>query len=264
LLTCQQVTTQSEWLQARKSLLEKEKELTRARDALAKERQSLPMYPVTKSYQFTSSSGPVNLSDLFEGRRQLIIYHFMLGPESTEGCPNCSYFGDHVPDLSHLNARNTTFAVVSRAPIETIEKFKKRMGWTFPWYSSYDSDFNFDFHVTNDKETAPVEYNYQNEEELDRKGLSYHKAGEQPGISCFLMGKMGEGNEEEGQIYHTYSAYARGMDHITMTFGLLDMTKMGRQDEKVGVLFKHHDKYTKDDLSGKPWSVFIPPKLQKA
>jgi len=258
------IATQSEWLLARKSLLEKEKELTRARDALTKERQSLPVYPVTKSYQFTSSSGPVSLSDLFEGRRQLVIYHFMLGPQSTEGCPNCSFFGDHVPDLSHLNARNTTFAAVSRAPIETIEKFKKRMGWTFPWYSSYGTDFNFDFHVTNDKEKAPVQYNYDNEEELNRKGLSHFTAGEQPGISCFLMGKGGEGGEEEGQVYHTYSTYARGTDHITLTYSLLDMTKMGRQDEKVGVLFKHHDKYTKDDLSGKPWSVWIPPKLQKA
>ena len=157
-----------------------------------------------------------------------------------------------MPDLSHLNARNTTLAVVSRAPIETIEKFKKRMGWTFPWYSSHGSDFNFDFHVTNDKEKAPVEYNYKNEEELDKKGQSYHMVGEQPGISCFLIGKKGEGNGEEGQVYHTYSAYARGMDHITLTYSLLDMTKMGRQDEKVGFFFKHHDKYTKDDLSGNP------------
>lgn len=222
------------------------------------------MYPIAKSYQFTSTSGPASLSDLFEGRQQLVIYHFMLGPDSTEGCPNCSNFADHVPHLSHLNSRNTTFAVVSRAPIETIEKFKKRMGWTFPWYSSHGSDFNYDFHATIDKEKAPVEYNYADEEELSRKGLTFHMAGEQPGVTCFLMGKKGDGNEEEGQVYHTYSTYSRGADHISLTYSLLDMTKMGRQTEDVGVLNKHHDKYTKDDLSGKPWSVFIPAKYQKA
>ena len=238
----------NEWLAARKSFLEKEKEMTRAQDALTKERQKLPMVPLDKSYQFTAPDGSKkSLLDLFEGRRQLIVYHFMFGPDATEGCHGCSVWADNLPHLSHIRSRDTTVAVVSRAPVDALQKFQKRMGWTFPWYSSLDSDFNFDFHVSMDAEKVPVSYNYLSETELREKGLNHATAGEQPGLSCFLRGAAGEGEQKDGVVYHTYSTFARGSDVGTM-HGLLDLTPLGRQDEKYPypMYYKLHDEYDQE------------------
>jgi predicted dithiol-disulfide oxidoreductase (DUF899 family) len=231
-----QVVSRSEWLTARKDLLDAEKQLTRTADALASRIRDLPMVKVDKSYIFSGPDGSASLSDLFQGRQQLLIYHFMFGPEDAEGCPSCSFFADHIPDLRHLASRNTSFAVVSRAPIEKILAFKKRMGWTFPWYSSLGSDFNYDFHVTQDEAVAPVEYNYKDKETMEKQGMVWAMRGEQPGMSVFL---------KEGQdVYHTYSAYARGNEKFLGTYLMLDMTHLGRQDgDAPGLGFMHHDRY---------------------
>ena len=201
---------------------------------------------VDKTYNFTASDGTIkSLADLFAGRRQLIVQHFMFDPEWTEGCHACSVMADNLPHLSHLQSRDTTFVVVSRAPIDKIEKFKSRMGWTFPWYSSNGSEFNYDFHVTMDESKVPVMYNYKSKEEMEAKGMMWFTRGEQPGMSCFLRGKAGEGTQEEGAVYHTYSSFARGTDGIGATYNLLDLTALGRQDDKYPypMAFEFHDKY---------------------
>jgi predicted dithiol-disulfide oxidoreductase (DUF899 family) len=213
------------------------------------------MVEVTKPYTFTGM-GPdgekktLTLSDLIADYRQLIIYHFMFDPEWDAGCPSCSLMGDSIPPLEHLHARSTTVVVVSRAPIEKIAAYKKRMGWTFPWVSSYDSDFNYDMHVTED-ETHPVEYNFRNKEELLKLGQVYFTEGENPGNSIFYRGdgKLGE----EGKIYHTYSTYSRGGEHLVNTFGWLDMTPLGRQDGETGLPglgFRRRDEYSEGELKG--------------
>jgi len=250
------VVSPAEYRSARLDLLTKEKEATRARDALAAERRKLPIVEVTKSYTFTGA-GPdgakktVSLSDLFEGRRQLIIYHFMFEPSSEVGCSSCTLTGDSFPPLEHLHSRSTTFVVVSRAPIEKLEAYKKRMGWTFPWVSSHDSDFNYDMHVTEDEAVRPVEYNFKSKEDLEKAGQDFFGRGEQPGTSVFYRGdgKIGE----VGKIYHTYSTYARGGEHIVNTFSWLDMTPLGRQDGETGyegLGFRRRDEYTEEDLKG--------------
>ena len=162
------VVSRAEWRTARIRLLAREKELTRARDVLNEERRALPVVLVEKDYVLDTPAGPARLSELFEGRLQLIVYHFMFFRESGEGCPGCSHMADNVPHLSHLHARQTSFALVSRAPLRELEPFKRRMGWTLPWFSSYGSDFNYDFHATTDEAVAPVEYNYRSKEELER------------------------------------------------------------------------------------------------
>jgi predicted dithiol-disulfide oxidoreductase (DUF899 family) len=232
-----QVVSQEEWLAARKALLAKEKELTRARDALAAERRTLPMTRVEKEYVFEGLDGKATLLDLFEGRPQLIVYHFMFGPDWEEGCPSCSMTMDGLGHLAHLHARNTSWATVSRAPLTMIEPFKARMGWTFPWYSSFGSDFNYDFHVTQDESVRPVEYNYRDRAELERAGQSWALEGELPGLSVFLR--------EGESIYHTYGAYARGGDHLMAAYNWLDLTPLGRQDgaEYTMDWVRHHDKY---------------------
>ena len=191
------VVSRAEWLAARKEFLIKEKELTRLRDQLNAERRRLPMVKIEKDYVFEGPDGNVHLLHLFEGRRQLIVYHFMFDPSWDEGCPNCSFLVDTIGHLAHLYARDTSLAVVSRAPLAKIEPFKKRMGWTVPWYSSFGSDFNYDFHVTLDEAIAPVEYNYRDKAELVQKGESYFTQGESHGLSVFLR-------EDDG-IFHTYS-----------------------------------------------------------
>ncbi|KUL87768.1 hypothetical protein ZTR_03145 [Talaromyces verruculosus] len=251
-----QVVSPAEYRAARLSLLAKEKEATRARDALAAERRKLPAVEITKPYSFTviSKDGEkktISLSDLFHDRRQLIIYHFMFGPEWDAGCPSCSVMGDSFPALEHLNSRSTTVVAVSRAPIEKINAYKKRMGWTFPWVSSYGSDFNYDMHVTQDENIATIEYNFKSKDELLRDGQDYFAKGEQPGNSVFYMGdgKLGE----EGKIYHTYSTYSRGGEHLINTFGWLDMTPLGRQDGESGygaLGFRRKDEYTEEELKG--------------
>jgi predicted dithiol-disulfide oxidoreductase (DUF899 family) len=210
--------------------------VTRAADALAALVLDLPMVKLTKSYTLTGPAGPASLPEIFDGRKQLVIYHFMFGPDTDQGCPHCSVFADHIPDLRHLHTRNTTFAVISRAPIDTIEAFKKRMGWNFPWYSSYGSDFNYDFHVTQDEAVAPIEYNFKTKEELQAKGYLHNMRGEQSGMSVFY--------QEDGEVFHTYSSYERGTEKFLGTCLMLDITPLGRQDpEDWSKGFTYHDKY---------------------
>jgi predicted dithiol-disulfide oxidoreductase (DUF899 family) len=234
-----QVVSTEEWVNARKALLAKEKELTKAADHLRAERRKLPVREVTKEYTFKCPKGDnVTLSDLFQGRKQLIVYHFMFGPDDEEGCVGCSMVADHIPNhLVHLNSMDTSFIVISRAPIEKIEAFKKRMGWTFPWVSSFGSDFNYDFHVTLDESVAPVMYNYRNKAELEELGLGYSVKGEQPGSSAFF--------KDGDRIYHTYSTYGRGTETLVSTYAWLDSTLLGRQPDGPGGVFpwKHHDRY---------------------
>jgi predicted dithiol-disulfide oxidoreductase (DUF899 family) len=193
-----EVVSRAEWLVARDELLVKEKADTRARDRLNAERRGLPMVEVDKEYVFEGPDGEVRLAGLFEGRMQLVVYHFMFDPEWDAGCRSCSGFLDQIGHLAHLNARGTTFAAVSRAPFAQIVPFKKRMGWTVPWYSSAGSDFNVDYDATRED-------------------------GEYPGISVFL--------HHDERVFHTYSAYARGVDSIGFTTNLLDLTALGRQED---------------------------------
>ena len=224
-----EVVSREEWLTARRALLEEEKELTRARDALNTERRRLPMVRMDKEYLFEGSDGRMKLVDLFEGRRQLIVYHFMFDPAWDAGCRSCSAWADHIArgHLTHLHARGTTLALVSRAPLVRIAPFRARMGWAVPWYSSHDSDFNYDFHVTLDESVAPVEYNYRTAEEHEQAGTAYYLEGEQPielpGLSCFLR----DGDE----VFHTYSTYGRGGECVGGAYYFLDLTALGRQEE---------------------------------
>ncbi|MGZ6345911.1 MAG: DUF899 domain-containing protein, partial [Candidatus Limnocylindrales bacterium] len=186
------VVSREQWLAARKDLLAKEKELTTARDALNTERRMLPMVELEKPYVFEGPEGDVTLLDLFEGRRQLILIHFMFDPEWEDGCPSCTAGADEMAPglLAHLHARETSLAYVARAPLAKIERYKAKRGWTFPFYSSYGSDFNYDFHVTLDESGAPVEYNYRTPEEHQQAGTAYYVEGDQPlelpGQSHFL------------------------------------------------------------------------------
>jgi predicted dithiol-disulfide oxidoreductase (DUF899 family) len=223
----QRVVSREEWLAARRELLAKEKAAMRASDELAAERRRLPVVEIQKAYTFEGPSGRVGLGDLFEGRRQLIVYHFMFDPEWDEGCNSCSFIVDNVGHLAHLHARDTSFALVSRAPLSRIEPFKARMGWTVPWYSSFGGDFNYDFHVTQDEAVAPVEYNFRSKAELTEAGVSYVLlSGEQWGISVFLR--------EGDRMFHTYSTYGRGVEVVIGTYTYLDLTPLGRQEEGTG------------------------------
>lgn len=227
------VVTRAEWLVARQELLVKEKELTRRRDALNAKRRRLPMVRIEKDYVFEGPNGKASLIDLFEGRRQLIIYHFMwlweAGQPLDKGCPSCSAWADHIArgHLTHLHARGTSLALVSRAPLARIEPFKKRMGWTVPWYSSFGSDFNYDFKVTLDESVAPLEYNYRTKAEHEQAGTSYYFQGEQPfdlpGLSCFLR--------DGDKVFHTYSTYGRGGETVGGAYYFLDLTALGRQED---------------------------------
>jgi predicted dithiol-disulfide oxidoreductase (DUF899 family) len=231
------VVSRAEWLTARKELLTKEKAFTRARDALSAERRRLPMVKIDKPYVFEGPDRPVTLLDLFDGRRQLIIYHFMFEPGWDEGCPSCSYLADNFTGaVIHLAARDTAFAAVSRAPTTAIEPFKQRMGWTFPWFSSFGSDFNYDFHVTLDASMGSVEYNYQDATALREAGQLW--MDELPGLSVFLR--------DGDTAYHTYSTYQRGLDLLINTYNYLDLTPLGRhedQEEWSMAWVRHHDRY---------------------
>lgn len=227
------VVSRGAWLAARKDLLAKEKEWNRQRDALSAERSKLPMVLLEKDYVFEGPNGPRTLSDLFEGKRQLIVYHFMFDPAWDAGCPACSLVADSFAgSLVHLAARDTSFAVVARAPLARIEPFKKRMGWSFPWLSSFDNDFNYDFHVTIDE--AHPQYNYREDHYTNpRQGPA---KGEREGFSVFL--RDGE------QVYHTYSTYMRGLDAFINTYNFLDHTPLGRQEGDAPMSWlRHHDKY---------------------
>jgi predicted dithiol-disulfide oxidoreductase (DUF899 family) len=195
------------------------------------------MVKILKEYTFDGPNGKVTLDDLFDGRKQLIVYHFMFAPEDEVGCEGCSFMADNLPSaISHLRARETTLVLVSRAPLAKIEKFKSRMGWSHLWYSSFGTNFNYDFHVTNDEGVAPVQYNYKGKDEImndkDPRTRGLVK-GEGPGMSVFFR--------EGGEVFHTYSTYARGLDPVLVMNRLLDITPLGRQDE---VELKYHDEYT--------------------
>ena len=222
------VVSREEWLVARKDLLAREKELTRQRDALNADRRRLPMVRIEKDYTFEGPEGSVGLLGLFGGRHQLIVRHFMFDPRWEEGCPSCSAGADEISEglLAHLHARDTTFVAVSRAPLPKIEAYKARKGWTFPWYSSYGSDFNYDFHVTLDESVMPVEYNYRTRGELERAGEAPPEGDppfEAPGQSCFL--RVGD------EVFHTYSSYARGAEMTGGSYYYLDLTALGRQED---------------------------------
>jgi predicted dithiol-disulfide oxidoreductase (DUF899 family) len=216
------VVSRDEWLAARKQLLASEKEATRARDALRAERQALPMVRIDKEYEFEGAEGLVTLRDMFEGRRQLIVQHFMFDPSWEDGCPSCTYLLDELGHLPHLHEKDTTFAVVSRAPLPKLEAYKRKRGWTVPWYSSYGSDFNYDFHVTMDESVAPVEFNYRTKAEWEATGTTVHLEGEQPGVSVFIR----DGDD----VFHTYSTFARGVELFTPSVQYLDATPLGRQE----------------------------------
>jgi predicted dithiol-disulfide oxidoreductase (DUF899 family) len=231
------VVSREEWLVARKAHLEKEKEFTRQRDELSRERRELPWVRVEKNYLFDSPNGKKTLTDLFEGRSQLIIYHFMFGPGWVEGCPSCSFLSDHIDGtLVHLNARDVSLVVVSRAPLPQIEAFKKRMGWRFNWVSSYGNDFNYDYHVSFKPEElakGKIYYNY----ELQKFG-----AEEAPGASVFYQ-------DSSGSVFHTYSEYGRGGDILLGTYNFLDLTPKGRDEDDLAFTMawvRHHDRYGAD------------------
>jgi predicted dithiol-disulfide oxidoreductase (DUF899 family) len=214
------IVSQQEWDVAREALLVEEKELTRARDALNTKRRELPMVEITKEYVFEGLDRKATLLDLFDGRRQLVIAHFMFDPRWDDGCSSCTAGADEVSDgfIRHLHTRDTSLAYVSRAPIEKIENYKVKRGWKFPWYSSFRSDFNYDFHVTLDPSVAPVVYNWRS---WDDDNTDYPQ--EAPGRSHFL--RVGD------RIFHTNSIYARGLETIGGSYYLLDETALGRQEE---------------------------------
>ncbi|HEV7220201.1 MAG: DUF899 domain-containing protein [Terriglobales bacterium] len=230
------VVAPAEWVSARKKLLAKEKEFSKLRDDLAQSRHELPWEKVEKNYVFDGPNGKETLADLFNGRSQLIVYHFMFGPGWKEGCPSCSYISDGFDGtLAHLAARDTALAAISRATLPEIEAFKKRMGWKFKWVSSNGSDFNFDYHVSVSKEEeaakGKVEYNY---------AMVNFPSEERPGASVFYKNKAGE-------VFHTYSTYARGLDILIPTYNLLDLTAKGRDEENMQphamAWVRHHDRY---------------------
>jgi predicted dithiol-disulfide oxidoreductase (DUF899 family) len=234
-ITNSKVVSPAEWIEARKELLLKEKEFTRLRDQLSQQRRELPWEKVEKQYVFDGPSGKETLAELFNGKSQLAVYHFMLGPDWPEGCPSCSFISDHLDGMIvHLGARDVSMVVISRAPLPQIEAFKKRMGWRFKWVSSFGSDFNHDYQVSaTPKEQAAGEayYNYT---------MQKSQSEERPGASVFY--KDGTGN-----LFHTYSTYGRGLDLLIGAYNWIDMTPRGRHEEGLQphamAWVRHHDKY---------------------
>jgi predicted dithiol-disulfide oxidoreductase (DUF899 family) len=221
------IASREEWLAARKELLAKEKAMTRARDELSTERRELPMVEIDKDYVFDGPDGKVRLIDMFDGRSQLIIYHFMFDPEWEDGCPSCTAGTQELSEgfFDHLRTRDTSYAMVSRAPLEKLERWKAKQGWNIPWYSSNGSDFNYDFGVTVDRSVNP-EYNYRTAAEAEARGEDLFggtESFEAPGRSCFL--------QVDGRVFHTYSQYARGLESTGGSYYFLDLTALGRQEE---------------------------------
>ncbi len=244
--------TRAEWLQARIALLEEEKALTRRSDEIAAKRQELPWVKIEKDYELETEEGVKPLSALFKGRSQLLIYHFMFGPDYTAGCPSCSSIADGFNGVTvHLENHDVAFSAVSRAPLEKLLEFKKRMGWTFDWASSAGSDFNRDFNVwftPEEQQNGDIEYNYRREPPTSPvppqgggKSLISEITGtdmptfirERPGLSAFVM--------QGGDLYHTYSSYARGLDGVWGMFQWLDRAPLGRNE--TGMWWRHHDRY---------------------
>ena len=223
------IATRAEWLAASKELLADEKDLTKRRDQMSTKRREMPMVPIEKDYVFDGPKGEARLIDIFDGRRQLIIYHFMFHPEWDDGCPSCTAGTDEVSKgfLDHLNLRDTTYALVSRAPLAKLERWKALRGWDLPWYSSFGTDFNYDFGVTIDASRGFDVYNFRTLDEYAAMGHESMKTAEQPydmpGRSCFL--------QVDGRVYHTYSQYARGLESTGGSYYFLDLTALGRQEE---------------------------------
>lgn len=235
------VVSSDRWLNERKTLLAREKELTRLHDQIARERRALPWVRVEKDYVFDTPEGKRSLADLFEGRSQLVVQHFMFTPGREEGCERCSYMADHTDGaLAHLAQRDVTLVAISRAPLADIERFRKRMGWQFKWVSSGDNDFNYDFDVSfkpEDLAKGEVYYNYRKQSYQDPDA---------PGISVFYK-------DDAGEVYHTYSTYGRGVEVMMHTYKLLDLTPKGRQEEDLADTMewvRHHDRYEPAPLSG--------------
>jgi len=230
-----QVTSRAEWLAARVELLQKEKEFSRRRDELTSQRRALPWVRLDKEYVFQTPAGRASLTDLFDDKRQLIVYHFMFSPDQSEGCPHCSFWAEHFDSLAaHIGQRDTAFAAISRAPIETLEAFKRRMGWKFRWVSSDDTDFNYDFGVS-----------FRPAEQKAGSGVYNYRAGEsgadREGASVFYRG-------EDDALYHTYSTYARGIDLLNTTYNFLDLTPKGRDEGHLPfsqAWVRHKDKYAR-------------------
>jgi predicted dithiol-disulfide oxidoreductase (DUF899 family) len=249
------VVSRDEWLSARLGLLEQEKELTRLSDEVARKRQELPWLRVDKAYRFDADEGTASLKDLFRGRSQLLVYHFMFGPDYTAGCPSCSMIADGFNGFAvHLASHDVTLSAVSRAPPAKLQAYKRRMGWTFPWASSSGDDFNFDFNVSiteKQQREGGVEYNYQRgghpltaasqvPEPVARFAASCGTDGrtymrDRPGMSAFVI--------EDSVVYHTYSTYARGLDGLWGAYQWLDRAPKGRNE--AGVWWRRHDEYDK-------------------
>jgi predicted dithiol-disulfide oxidoreductase (DUF899 family) len=246
--------TREQWLKARLELLQAEKELTHRSDELARQRQDLPWVPINKGYRFETNEGSASLADLFRGHSQLLVYHFMFGPDFVAGCPSCSSIADGFNAIAvHLANHDVMLWAVSRAPLAKLEAYKRRMGWTFPWASSVGGDFNFDFNAsyTKEQQRKGVEYNFTREPELldqeddDRAAAdkfaamcgtdapTFHR--ERPGMSAFVL--------ENGIAYHTYSTYARGLDSLWGMYQWLDRAPKGRNE--TGVWWRRHDEYGK-------------------
>ena len=229
-----QIVSHQEWLEARRELLAAEKELTRQREALTRRRMTMPWERVEKPYRFEGPNGRLSLADLFDGRSQLIVYHFMFGPDWKEGCKSCSFWADNFNGVSiHLNHRDTALAAVSRAPYAKIDAYKRRMGWSFPWVSSGGSDFNFDYHVsfTPEEVTAgEAYYNYK------RHPIT---VSDEQGISVFAK-------DDSGQVFHSYSCYSRGIDMVNGAYQFLDLVPKGRDEEGYDFPMRwvrRHDQY---------------------
>ena len=253
-MTKHMIGTHKEWLAARLELLEAEKELTRRSDELTRRRQELPWVRIDKAYRFETDEGSASLVDLFRGRSQLLVYHFMFGPDYTAGCPACSAIADGFDGFAvHLANHDVTLSAVSRAPLAKLQVYKRRMGWTFPWASSFGSDFNADFNVsfTEEQQRAGIEYNYRREPALQPRedeqsagegAVTFAKMSgtdpatytrERPGMSAFAL--------EDGVVYHAYSAYARGLDVLWGMYQWLDRAPRGRNE--TGVWWRRHDEY---------------------
>lgn len=228
-----EIVSRKEWLQARKALLSLEKEETKLRDKVRAERLALPWVKVEKTYTFDTPEGRRTLADLFDGRSQLIVYHFMYGPDWDAGCAGCSFMADHIDGmLPHLNNHDVTMIAVSRAPLEKLAAYKQRMNWSFPWASSFGSDFNFDYHVSFTKEelaSGKVLYNFRETDTADAHD-------ELPGLSAFFK-------DEDGTVYHTYSDYARGGEEALGTLMILDRAPMGRNETGTLSFVKRKDEY---------------------
>jgi predicted dithiol-disulfide oxidoreductase (DUF899 family) len=249
-MTDHRTGTREQWLSARLELLEAEKELTRRGDELARLRQELPWVPLEKEYRFDTDAGPASLADLFGGRSQLIVYHFMFGPEFTAGCPSCSAIADgFAGSIVHLANHDVAFTAVSRAPLAKLQAYKRRMGWSFPWASSFESDFNYDFHVSHTEpewRSGTVDYNFRSTDLRPSEGSAalieiaagtgtdpktFRKEG--PGMSAFTL--------KDGVVHHTYSTYGRGLDGLWGMYSWLDRAPLGRNES--GMWWRRHDEY---------------------